>query len=217
MVASPDEFARVMRYLQASVGMVGDRQPPPEQVQVYFDLLGHWPFDVLMQAAQRAIAEHRYPNLPPVGLVAQHAQAILNPPALVAEAWRQVLAVARKWDFWLIEMPTQEDTLRRLRADMANLPPQARAAANNYGWRTILETDPGVAFAQFRGVSESLAGRERTEAALPPAARLPKSVAGVVGEIGRLRAADLGSREPAANGSAPAVVAESAPKGGDRG
>jgi hypothetical protein len=142
MVASPDEFARVMRYLQASVGMVGDRQPPPEQVQVYFDLLGHWPFDVLMQAAQRAIAEHRYPNLPPVGLVAQHAQAILNPPALVAEAWRQVLAVARKWDFWLIEMPSR---------------PASRGAAAQAGRGRRRRDRP----APRRGSGQSRAGRER--------------------------------------------------------
>jgi hypothetical protein len=197
-MASRDEFAQVMAYLGAAVG----KEPTDQQCEVYFDLLGHFDIDVLRQAVRRAVHEHKIATIPPVGVIAAHARDLTQPPLQTAEAWEQVRSFAVRWSCWFLDgLPTHPETLRRFEAGLANLPPQARAAANAYGWRTILETDPGVAFAQFRGVYESLAGRERTEAALPPAARLPKSVAGVVGEIGRLRAADLGRREPAANGS----------------
>jgi hypothetical protein len=207
-MATPLEFAQVMAVLAGAIGKRPE-DVPKVQADVYHEMLGHFPGDVLRAAAIRAMAEHRIHTLPPVGLIVAHARDLTQPPLQTAEAWEQVRSFAVRWSCWFLDgLPTHPETLRRFEAGLANLPPQARAAANAYGWRTILETDPGVAFAQFRGVYESLAGRERTEAALPPAARLPKSVAGVVGEIGRLRAADLGRRDPAANGSAPPAVAE---------
>jgi hypothetical protein len=182
-VASRAEFAEIMAYLGAAVG----KEPTAEQCEVYFDLLGHLDADVLRQAVRRAVHEHKISTIPPVGMIAAHARDLTQPPTPIAAAWGQVRVTALRWSNWLLDgSPTDEKTLARMHADMASLPPAALAAAVAYGWENILRAEPGVAFAQFQRNYESLAGRERTEAALPPAARLPKQVAGIIGAIGRL-------------------------------
>lgn len=187
-MASRVEFAQVMAVLAASIG----RRPeevPASQAEVYFGLLGHLPGDVLEAAALRAVASHKVHTIPPAGLIAEHAAAVMAPPLPAAEAWERVRSFAVRWSCWLLDgLPTHPETLRRLESEMAALPPAARAAAKSYGWRTILEADLGVAFAQFRGVYEAMAGRERTEAELPPAARLPREVEGVVRRLGLMPA-----------------------------
>lgn len=150
---------------------------------MYFDLLGDLELGVLQAAAKRAALEHRYPSLPPAGLIRQHAADLVHPPLPAAKAWEQACVVARRWGEDLVfRARFTEKTRQRIEADLARLDPRARAAAEAYGWRNVVEAQPGVGFAQFRNVYESLDGAERREAALPPALRLPavaKALAGV--------------------------------------
>src|SRR5262245_23722807 len=54
------EFAEVMLYLEAGCG----KSLPDTSMEVFFDLLGDLPQDVLRVAAQRVILEHRWATFP---------------------------------------------------------------------------------------------------------------------------------------------------------
>jgi hypothetical protein len=135
-------------------------------------MLSHLPGELLAEACRRAAALHQFPTLPPVGLILRAAADLAEPPLSAGRAWQMVREAIND---------------RRARAA---LPRRVAAAAAAYGWRT-LEDMPTVqmatAFAQFRGVYESIDGDERREDALPPSVRLP-ALAGLVARVGALPA-----------------------------
>jgi hypothetical protein len=176
-MASRQEFAAVMAYLGAAVG----KDPTREQAEVYYDLLGNLPGPVLQQAARRAAMEHKICTLPPPGLIREHANAVAGraDATALADGWAKVRAFARRWEYWLTEgNPTDPKTLARMAADRAAIPPLALRAAEAYGWRTIVESNPEVAFAHFRQLHESLDVPARREALMPPVAEMPAALSG---------------------------------------
>lgn len=166
------EFAKIMAVLVAGTG---SPKATPEQLDVYYETLRDLPLETLRTAALRALMDHKFPSLPPIGLIRQHAATVSGDlPSPIADAWASVKRFATRWEFWIIEgMPTYEKTLAEYRCDLAALPPIARQAATAYGWRAIIETETGVAFAHFRQLYESLDRPARQEAALPPSVRVP--------------------------------------------
>jgi hypothetical protein len=99
----------------------------------------------------------------------------------VGEAWAAVRTVAAKWADRLWKRPDagawQSERTRQFEAEktaamqreLDALPPRARRAAECYGWKTIVETDAGVAFSQFAKVYEGLAAEPETAATGPAA------------------------------------------------
>jgi hypothetical protein len=181
------EFAKVMAVLVAGTGA---KEPTPEQLDVYYQLLADLPINVLQTAAARALIEHRYPSLPPVGLIRQHAVAVTTPESTstIADGWAAVQAFAIRWQYWLTEgVPSDPKTLANMEAWRATIPPTALRAAQSYGWQNIIEADGSVAFAHFRQLHESLDKRRQQEEALPPSVRTP-AAATLIDRIGRMPA-----------------------------
>jgi hypothetical protein len=79
------------------------------------------------------------------------------------------------------------DRIGRIRQRLDALGRVAVAAADAYGWRAIVDTDAGIAFAHFRQLYESLDKPTRQEAALPPPLRTGAAAA-IVGSIGKMPA-----------------------------
>ena len=63
------EFLAGMTYLSAAVG----KPTPPEQMEVYFDLLGKLPFDLFQSACKRALLGLSDNFLPAAGAIHRHA------------------------------------------------------------------------------------------------------------------------------------------------
>ncbi len=63
------EFLAGMTYLSAGVG----KPTPPEQMEVYWDLLHQLPFDLFQAACQRALLGLSDNFLPPAGAIHRHA------------------------------------------------------------------------------------------------------------------------------------------------
>lgn len=152
-----EEFAAILYYLAAGVG----RDVSDAQLEVYFDLLGDLPADVLRRAAQRALLESQYPTLPPVGVLRRLAAEAMAPRQLAAcEAWGLTLRAVEAFGY--------DQELRGLES----LPPLVRRAAECLGWQTICaSTEPEICRAQFAKAFEALAGREQRESLLPPSLR----------------------------------------------
>jgi hypothetical protein len=178
-MATKVEFASIMAYLGAAVG----KEPTADQARVYFDLLGDLPMPVLEVAAKRALLGQTVPVLPLPGVIRQHAAAGAGPGVPLADAFAAVRAFAARWYPWLCDgLPTDPKTRARFDAHLASLPENARRAAEAYGWPALVTTEPGVSFAHFRQLYESVDGPARRDAALPPAAR---DVAAILNTIGR--------------------------------
>lgn len=164
-MASWAEFSAAMKFMTAATNAP---TPSEEQAAAYLKLLGDLSGDVLLAACERAVMVHQFPTLPPVGLIRREAAAIAHPAVTAAEAWEDVLHVARTWGHWLIELPTGEKTLARIRADLDALPPSALRAADAYGWQTILDTPASIASPQFARIFDGLDGPTKADAVLPP-------------------------------------------------
>lgn len=163
------EFAPIMAYLSSAVG----KPVAQNQAEVYWDLLGDLPSEVLATAARQVLLESAYPTLPTVGTLRQRCLALMQPPGLQAmEAWELVMRAVNRYGF-----------AGETRA-LATLPDVAARAARALGWQSLcdatVEQIPTVR-AQFRDAYNSLAQRQEREA-LPPA-RYQRQAAKVLGDI----------------------------------
>ncbi len=167
-----DEFTPVVAYLAAAVGKPVGR----EQAEVYFDLLADLPAPLVWLAVKRAVAESRYPTVPPVGVIrAAAAEAAGADAPTWPEAWALVCREVRRHG------------LGRQAEALAALPPPARRAAEAVGWRALCDATEGgldTLRAQFRDAYGTLSEREGREARLP--ANLRPDVARLAGGIGAL-------------------------------
>lgn len=182
------EFAAIMAYMGAAVG----KEPTEEQAEVYFDLLGDLSSTVLHAAVKRAVIAHKFPTLPPVGLIRECASALAgDQSAPVGDAWRSVLRFVQKWGRWLDEgLPTHAKTKADFDADYNQIPELARRAAEAYGWESIDKTESKVAFAHFRQIYESMATRRETESALPEPLKTPVPLTIGIGSMPALETGD---------------------------
>lgn len=166
----------------AFLSSVTGKEAPAEQIDAYHEMLGHLPFDVLKAAAKRAAGVHQFPTIPPVGLILQHARDLADPPLPAGEAWELACQAVRAHGL--------DGEARGL----TSLPPRVAAAVRAYGWRAICDcprSNAGTVFAQFRQVYESIDTAARTEAAMPPALRLPPAVGRAAAGIGAMPEARL--------------------------
>ena len=152
-----ESFARAMALVSAGVGI----EMTKLQAEVYYDLLGDIPAEVMALAAKRAVLEHRYHTLPSVGLLRELAVAIMKPPELTADwAWARVRGALSRICY---TMGAEE-----VREIKATVPRLAREVAERIGWRQIRDGKPDVVRGQFLRLYEVVrAERERADL-LPP-------------------------------------------------
>lgn len=179
------EFAECMGYAALAVG----KPLPKEATEVYYDLLGDLPLDVLRLAVKRVVLEHRWATFPTVAeFRAAASEAMCGRELTAGEAMALVRRAVSVFSF------------QREAAALASLPPLVAQAVDALGWRTICDsTEPEIWGAQFRKAYETLVARERRQAILPPSVarmvqaignrHLPAPVAGATGEIGNMESA----------------------------
>lgn len=130
-------------------------------VEAWYELLGDLPWEVVVAATKKVLAEQEIPCLPAVGKIRQAATNIALPGLLSpAEAWATVSRAIRKYGYY------------RQKEGLASLPPQVRQAAECIGWRELcLAEDVEVVRAQFMRVYEQYATRKREEVMIPAPVR----------------------------------------------
>lgn len=167
-----EEWCPIMAYLSAAVG----KPMPHAQGEVYFDLLADLPAALALLAVRRAVAEGRYPTVPPVGVIrAAAAEAAGAAAPTWPEAWALACRAARRYGLLYQSLA------------LASLPPPARRAAEAVGWRALCDAAEGdldTLRAQFRDAYGAMAEREGREMRLP--ADLRPGVARLAGGIGAL-------------------------------
>lgn len=157
------EFAAIMAYMGAAVG----KEPTEEQAEVYFDLLGDLPKQVLEAAAKRSICEHTFPTMPPIGLIRKHADALRTGQRMsYGEAWELSCRAARDFGY------------RNPRDGLASLPPVVAHAVKAFGWSRLCDCPTSgdglnAAVAQFRDIFNGLNQREDFERMLPASTQAP--------------------------------------------
>src|SRR5262245_36499204 len=83
------DFLAISAFLSAGVG----KPMPPQQLEVYYDLLRDLPTPAVQQAARRALQEGQYPVIPPIGVLRRLALEIVRgawPPPTAAENTRRI-------------------------------------------------------------------------------------------------------------------------------
>jgi hypothetical protein len=162
-----DEFAPVVAYLSAAVGKV----MPTDQAEVYFDLLQDLPAPLVARAVKRAVAESRYPTVPPVGTIRAVAAELAGGSAPTwPEAWAAVCLAARRYG------------LHRREQALDSLSPAVARAALAIGWQALCDAGPGdldTLRAQFRDAYNALGARDEREQRLPGPLRAARLTEGI--------------------------------------
>lgn len=172
------DFARVMAYIGTACG----KPLTADGHEVYFDLLGDLPFDVMQLAARRVMLEHKWATFPSVAELRQAAAETVQgrvTELTPAEAWALAWRIASDTD------PEVGGSFERA-CRRAKAPPVVVEALTAFGVNAICygEDPVGVTRGQFLKVFEQLQGRDRRLALLPPTvrqaveARRPAAVAG---------------------------------------
>lgn len=182
------EFAKVMAYLEAAISKPLDA----DRAEVYFDLLGDLPAEVLQTAAKKVALEHKWASFPTVAELRQAASETLQGVLTLlspAEAWEQAWSAVKRID------PDIEGSVDRA---LANVHPLVAEAMGVFSIRALVygKEPVGVIRGQFMKMFEQLADREKRKSLLPPALAqnikaigekrkaLPPSVGKAIGKIG---------------------------------
>lgn len=170
------QFTKLMAYLSAGSGKEMSRV----QVQVYFDLLSDLPPEALMLAVQRSLLENKFPTLPTIGALRELALEALEPNRLPGlEAWRMAVKYSGKLSCTLDYLGREPAKVVQDRI-LAAMPEAVRRAGSAIGWKTIAECeDPDITRAHFLKAYETMVGRSRREALMPPKV---KELAALVGQ-----------------------------------
>ena len=159
------EFAKIAAYIGTAV-----RKPlTPNELDVYFDLLGDLDANALLVAAKRVLLEHKYATFPSVAEL--RAAAVETQRGAVsdltpAEAWALAWWVAGNCD------PEVDGSFERACAK-AKAPPLVVEAIRGMGLADLCygKEPVGVIRGQFLKCFEQLQARDRRAALLPPAVR----------------------------------------------
>jgi hypothetical protein len=150
-------FAQAMALVSAGVGI----EVTKLQAEVYYELLGDIPMDVFRLAAKRAVLEHRYHTLPPVGLLRELAVEIMEPRELEAdEAWARLRGAMSKICYTM--------GAEQVREIKATVPALARQVADRIGWNQIRDGKPEVVRGQFLRLYDSARAKVKRAELLPP-------------------------------------------------
>lgn len=181
------EFAKIMAF----IGNAISKPPNAEQVEVYFDLLGDLPEDVMRMAARRVCLEHPWPSWPSVAELRRAAAQAQRGDAAeltAADAWSLAWKAGRKIDLDEADATDPGGSVDRA---CKNLPPLVFRAMCTFGLRELAYSQDSmtVVRAQFMKVYEQLAAREKELGLLPPLlrqqieAKAPQPIAGKVPNI----------------------------------
>lgn len=168
------EFGEGMVYLAAGVG----KEPPEGAEMPYFDLLGHLPKDLFLQACRVVMSAHKWFTFPTVAELLEAVRDLQTPNAITAaEAW----AMAREAAAQIDPDMTGPHRVYRGNGEYDEYPSQAAAVLKDlpapvvkaievFGLHELCITDSpdGVIRAQFGKVFDSLQDREKRKALVPP-------------------------------------------------
>lgn len=160
---SRQEFVKVMAYLTAGSG----KELAQSSLEVYFDLLGDLPYDVLAVAAKRVLLTHPWATFPSVAELREAAALTSRGevvPLSAAEAWALAWRTAGCTD------PEVDGSFARA---AKGLPTIVVRAISTFGLNALCygKEPVGVLRAQFMKMFEQLAAREHENALLPAATR----------------------------------------------
>lgn len=193
-----EEFARVIAYIATAT----DKELATKRLEVYFELLGDLPFEVLLSAAKRVVLEHPWPNFPSIAELRSAAVLSLQGSAASVspvEAWEMARKFGAKFDpeqrgEYMVNGKVYKSQFDYL---VHNLPPIVVKAIAAFGPLSLsVGSEPtGVLRAQFIDTFEQLAKSEERVALLPapvkdaiergPAKRLSAKVALAIEGIGK--------------------------------
>lgn len=154
------EFGKIMAYIAAGT----QKTLTQAGAEVYYDLLGDLPQEVLMIAAKRAVLDHKYATFPPVALLRDLATDAMRGEVKSmtgSEAWGIVMQAMGRCD---VESPGSVERA------FSDVPPTVCAAVKAFGFMSLYSipnSSVEAARAQFIKLFESMAERERENARLP--------------------------------------------------
>jgi hypothetical protein len=178
------DFLQIMGYLGAGIS----RDLPEKSMDVYFDLLGDLPAEVLFTAAKRVILEHKWATFPSIAELREAASQTLRGKVTEispAEAWELGWRAAGRID------PEIDGSIERA---CQSLPPVIFETMKAFGINALCygKEPVGVVRGQFMKIFEQLAAREKREALFPQGltnsirGALPMKVAEAITDIGRM-------------------------------
>lgn len=152
-----EAFAGAMALVSAGVGIEFTKL----QAEVYYELLGDIPADVMRLAAKRAVLEHRYHTLPSVGLLRELAVEIMAPRELTAdEAWQRVRGALSRICYTM--------SAEQIREIKETVPLVAREVAERMGWANLGSGKPEVVRGQFLKLYDKRSAERKRVDLLPP-------------------------------------------------
>lgn len=152
-----ESFAQAMALVSAGVGI----EITKLQAEVYYELLGDLPMEVLRLACKRAVVEHRYHTLPPVGLLRELAVEIMEPRELEAdEAWARLRGALARICYTM--------NVEEVREIKATVPALAREVAERIGWNQIRDGKAEVVRGQFLRLYDARRAQRKRVELLPP-------------------------------------------------
>ncbi len=181
----------VMAYIATAIG----KPFPADAAEVYFDLLGDLPLNVLQVAAKRVVLEHKWATFPSVAELREAAAETMRGQVKElspAEAWKIAWRAASNID---LEVDGQAGRV------MAKLPELVVEAMTTFGLPALCygKEPVGVIRGQFIKIYEQLQARDRRRALLPDGVKreikaigeqrkaLPPKVAAAIAKIGHER------------------------------
>jgi hypothetical protein len=186
------DFIPIMAYIGTAVG----KPLTADALEVYFDLLGDLPKNVLQIAAKRVVLEHKWATFPAVAELREAAAETMQGSGGAmssGEAWS--IATKACWD---CDVDIPGDVERAF----TGMPSAVRLAVQRFGFRALYQ--PGdnleVMRAQFTKIYEQIVAEDKRQALLPPALRrqiaavnvqhgeLPAPVRERLGSIGQIPA-----------------------------
>jgi hypothetical protein len=190
------QFAGVMAYLATAI----QKPVGKETIDVYYDLLGDLPVEVLQAAAKRVVLEHKWATFPSVAELREAASETMRgqvKDVSPAEAWEMAWAVACRHD------PNQSGEYvsngkkfpSQWAAITAGMPQIVLDAINAFGPRALIygQEPIGVLRGQFLKTFEQIAARHKRQALLPQSLRkeiegrgkLPAPVKHAIADLGK--------------------------------
>ena len=153
-------FVKCMRFLEVAYSGKLNITSDPEQLRVYYGMLGDLPEKVLMQSIQKFVAISKWP--PAISELREMAASIILPePVKWSDAWETVQKAIR-----YCGMTDERGAYER----MDELTAQT---VRSMGWRTLCMSDNPVADrAHFQRIYESLEKQRKEKTAIPEALRL---------------------------------------------
>lgn len=153
------DFLPIIAYIGAGIG----KPLAAEAVQVYWDLLGDLPRNVLQLAAKRVLLSHKWATFPSVAELREAAAETMQATVsemTAGEAWQIATRAC-----WNCDVDIDGDVERAF----ASVPELVRTAIYRFGFRALY--NPGenleVMRAQFTRIFDDLAAEQKRQALLP--------------------------------------------------